>query len=153
VSALSVFSDDTWNFTTEIGNVSLSIADRAIIWKFPVTKERDSLDPLYTTMLLALKQLAYTLLFKGKPMKCSNLVRVIARLKSFVKFLGGGENPIYRFQDVLESDLERYIAQLRVRHDRNGEVALGTLSRNLLISYTTIKNIYLITSAIDQQEN
>lgn len=133
VSALSVFSDANWDFTSEIGDTSLSIADRRINWKFRVTEERDSLDPRYATMLLSLKQLAYTLLFLVKSRKCAPVVRIIARLKVFVRFLGDGESPICRFQDVFESDLERYVEYIKLRHDGRGEVAPRTLATHLRI--------------------
>jgi integrase len=133
VSALSVFSDDRWDFTTEIGDVSLSIPDKTINWKFKVTDDRDSLHPAYATMLLALKQLAYAMLFLDKPRKCVTVVRNIARLKPFIRFLSEGERPIYRFQDVLATDLERYVERLKMRSDGKGEVKPRTLSRLLLI--------------------
>lgn len=132
VSALSVFSDNTWDFTAEIGNKSLTISDRAINWKFKVTQERDSLDPAYETMLLALKQLAYAMLFLVQPRKCVFVIRVITRLKTFVQFLSKGEHPIYRFQDVLETDLERYIERRKQRFDGKGEVNARTLLLQLL---------------------
>jgi integrase len=133
VSALSVFSDDRWDFTTEIGDVSLSIPDKTINWKFKVTEDRDSFHPAYATMLLALKQLAYTMLFLDKPRKCVTVVRNIARLKCFVRFLSEGERPIYRFQDVLATDLESYIEHLKMRADGKGEVMPRTYSRLLVI--------------------
>lgn len=132
VSALSVFSDVKWDFTTEIGDASLCVVDRTINWEFKVADGRGSLDPVHGVMLLALKQLAYTLLFLTKPRKCVSVVRMVARLKGFVSFLGGGEHPIYRFQDVLESDLERYVDHLRLRHDGHGEVHPSTLARQLM---------------------
>lgn len=133
VSAASIFSDEVWDFTNEIGDVSLSIADRRINWKFQITEERNSLDPLYGTMVLALKQLVYTLLFSDKPRKYVGVVRTVACLKGIVRFLGQSDPPIFRFQDVLESDLERYVGYIKNRRDGRGAVMARSLSRHLLI--------------------
>jgi integrase len=132
VSAFSVFSDDEWDFTTEINRPSLTRSNAVINWRFQVTKERDALDPAYSTMLLALKQLAFTMLFRVSPRKCITVVATIGYLKCFVRFLGNLETPIYRFQDVLESDLERYIKGLKLRSDGSGELAPASFANALI---------------------
>lgn len=132
VSARSLFREERWDFTAEIGNVSLSASEKVINWRFQVTPERDFLDPAYEVMLLALKQLAYTMLFLDKPRKCLTVIHTFKYMRRFVRFLSEREHPIYRFSDVLESDLERYIDQLRVRVDLSGEVTAGTLCLNLV---------------------
>jgi len=47
VSALSVFGNETWDFSTETADTSMQFSKRAIQWKFKLTQERDSLAPEY----------------------------------------------------------------------------------------------------------
>src|SRR5688572_8938158 len=112
VSSLSVFSDNQWNFFNEIGAPSLSKSRKVIHWKFATTGQWHSLEPDYRLMLIALKHLAYLLLFGSQPCKPITLVGRCFRWKVFVRFLAERPHPIFRFQDVLESDLKDYLHHL-----------------------------------------
>src|SRR5215208_7165742 len=76
VSALSVFSDEEWNFMIEIGYASQTKTSKVIRWKFQVAEGMNSLHPAYSEMLAALKQLAYRMLNQPKPLKCVYVVKV-----------------------------------------------------------------------------
>ena len=131
VSSLSVFSDNQWNFFNEIGAPSLSKSRKVIHWKFATTGQRHSLEPDYRLMLIALKQLAYLLLFGSQPCKPITLVGRCFRWKVFVRFLAERPYPIFRFQDVLESDLNDYFHHLDVRRGRNQALSPSALADHL----------------------
>jgi integrase len=133
VSARSVFTDKKWDFTDEIDNDSLGVEKKVIDWDFPMPEGRNSFDPIYSTTLLTLRELAYAMLFQTKPKKYVTVASVIAPLKIFVRYLSERPTPILRFQDALESDVEGYIDKLKSSMGRNGLLCTGTLSRHLEI--------------------
>ncbi len=131
VSALSVFSDETWDFSTETADTSRPFSKRAIQWRFKLTQERDSLAPEYASMLLALKQLAYLMLFGATRMKPISVVDRIMMLKIFIRFLAERQSPIFRFQDVLEFHIKEYIDYLKTRPGRRGAIQSSVLRNHL----------------------
>jgi hypothetical protein len=130
VSAVSVFSDETWDFSAEIADTSKPFSKRAIQWKFELTQERDS-PALYASMLLALKQLAYLMLFGVPQMKPISVIDRIMLLKIFIRFLAERQSPIFRFQDVLEFHIKEYINNLKTRPGRRGVIHSSVLSHHL----------------------
>jgi integrase len=131
VSALSFFSDETWDFSTEMDDTTKPFCRRAIRWKFKLTQERNSLAPEYASMLLALKQLAYLMLFGFPRMKPISVVDRIIMLKVFIRFLAERPSPIFRFQDVLEFHLKDYIHYLKTRPGRRGAIHTSVLCHHL----------------------
>lgn len=131
VSALSVFSDETWDFSTEAADTSKQFSKQAIRWKFKLTQERDSLAPEYASTLLALKQLAYLMLSSATRMKPISVVDRIMMLKIFIRFLAERQSPIFRFQDVLEFHIKEYIDYLKTRPGRRGVIHSSVLCHHL----------------------
>ncbi|MCI0558451.1 MAG: site-specific integrase, partial [Nitrososphaera sp.] len=131
VSALSFFSDDIWDFSTEVGDTSLPLTKKVIRWKFETAKGHHSFDPEYWLMLLALKELAYWLLFGPNQNKPVTVAAWFIRLKMFVRFLAERPCPPFRFQDVLESDVKDYIEYLKTRPGKNGTVSPRSLCSHL----------------------
>lgn len=132
VSAKSLFADAVWDFTTEIAVEHFTYSEQVINWEFKITEEKTSLDPAFATMLMGLKELAYALLFLRRPRKYVYVSRMVRRLMHFVRFLGGGKYPIYRFQDVLKSDIKKYIKILKSRADGTGEISPYTYNVYLI---------------------
>jgi integrase len=133
VSALSEFSDETWDFSTEMADTTKQFSKRSIQWRFKLTEERDSLATEYAIMLLALKQLTYSLLFSTPRMKPISVIDRIVKLKVFVRFLAERPSPIFRFQDVLEFHFKEYIDYLKTRpgRHRHGAIYSSVLCHHL----------------------
>jgi integrase len=134
VSELSLFSQHEWDYSAELGNVARDPFMKSINWGFEVVGGRNFLEPEFASMLLTLKHLAYILLFLPKRRKIGTVIRIIIGLRNFVRFLIDSPRPVYRFQDVLETDIERYVAHSRLRQRGGGTVSTGRLAevfRNL----------------------
>lgn len=124
VSARSFFFDDEWDFTEEQGDPSLSICHKVIKWDFDITGTRKSSDPEYAEMLLAMKQLAYFMLYSLERKPISVTARVL-RWASLIKFMADRPFPVFRFRDILESDLKEYLSYLKSRKGRGDNVSLS----------------------------
>jgi hypothetical protein len=82
-------------------------------------------------MLLALKQLAYLMLFAATRMKPLSVGDRIMMLKIFVRFLAERPSPIFRFQDVLQFHIKEYIDYLKTRPGRRGDIQSSVLRNHL----------------------
>jgi integrase len=143
VSAKSRFNDREWLYHDELGDESLGDFYRKILWDW-VLPNGDMMSGIqYFNLLLTMKTLFYRLL-KGtgdhiwSPRTAQN-AQYTFRL--FIAFLIETRGTLYRFSEVLGSDLEAFFAYLPTR--------LGREQSNTLKSRTLAKHYNYLNTLFD----
>ena len=127
VSTTSRFNDTEWKYHEEIGDPALPEHAKKIDWNWPLPNGDSFLHEKYSSMLVSLKQLA-ALLVQEKILKPITLFNMTCLWRVFVCFLLEQPRPIYRFRDVLPSDLVGFFEYLASRPGRGGKMKLSTSS-------------------------
>jgi integrase len=131
VSERSKFSDDTWDFSVEVDDPSMTLAHKQIEWKFDLDDTRHSLLPEYASFINSMKELAYLMLFGPEQYKHPTVVSKIMKLKVFVRFLANRPFQVFRFQDVLQADMKEYLVYLDTRPGVRGRITPSAKTHHL----------------------
>lgn len=131
VSTLSKFSDKKWRYHDEITDPSAPLSSKEFTWDWQLPNGDSFLNEKYFSMLLALKQLSVLLVREGV-LKPTTLISVISLWRVFVRFLVSRPHPVYRFRDVLPSDIKEFFDHAASRPGKGGK---GKLSTSSLANY------------------
>lgn len=121
VSAHSFFQDEVWDFSLEQGGSTVRRVGDTIRWDLQIKGDTSLCEPEYSSMLLALKQLAYVMLFGSKRNNSATEFKRLNYMRLFIAFLADRPNPVYRFQDVLESDMRDFVEHFKKRPGKGGK--------------------------------
>lgn len=139
VTARSRFDDRIWDFADEITNQALASYFKRIDWGWALPNGDSFLMPKYASMLLALKEASRLLLrgIKSYRLRQTKLVGMSYHWRVFVCFLVMRPVPVYRFRDVLPSDIEAFFQGVKSRPGKGGK---GTLSTATMVNYYSATN-------------